>query len=636
LVAETQHDPGAVEIGYADGRRWTIASLPVPVGPARPELALDGETVYVITGAAGSIVSEIASDLARTGGTFYLLDLAPEPERDNPDLARLDTDRDGLKRDLFERIKASGERATPAMVERQLATVERAKAAADAIAAIEGAGGTAHYVSLDLRDGDAVAAAIEQIRSQVGRIDVLLHAAGLEISHFLADKPDAEFDLVFGVKVDGWRNLLSAIGDMPLGATVSFSSIAGRFGNSGQTDYAAANELLARTTASFLANRPDTRGITIDWTAWADIGMASRGSIPKMMAMAGIDMLPPEIGIPAVRNELEAGTRGEVVIAGELGILLSEFDESGGLDISALPDFPRGPMNTTVVGMPINGGLQIETTLDPSEQPFLFDHRIDGTPVLPGVMGIEGFAEATRALFPEWRVAAVEDVEFLAPFKFYRDEPRTVTLYAQLLTDNGDLVAHCRLVGSRTLVGSDRPTQTTHFRARVRLTQAPASSQIEPLSESDNGAVEALDIYRVYFHDPAYQVLERAWRDNGTVIGEMRGELPANHSPGELETALDPRLVELCFQTAGVWQIGRTGKMGLPHRIDRVSVLATEGERQGPLYAVVTPSDDGDSFDAVVADRSGRVYVELSGYRTAELPAAIEPDKRRPLQNAMD
>ena len=38
-------------------------------------------------------------------------------------------------------------------------------------------------------------------------------------------------------------------------------------------------------------------------------------------------------------------------------------------------------------------GLAVRTTLDPVEQSFLDHHRIDGTPVLPGVMGIEGFAE---------------------------------------------------------------------------------------------------------------------------------------------------------------------------------------------------------------------------------------------------
>ena len=48
--------------------------------------------------------------------------------------------------------------------------------------------------------------------------------------------------------------------------------------------------------------------------------MASRGSIPKMMEMAGIDMLPPEVGVPVVRRELTAaGAGGEVVVAGSLG-----------------------------------------------------------------------------------------------------------------------------------------------------------------------------------------------------------------------------------------------------------------------------------------------------------------------------
>ena len=90
------------------------------------------------------------------------------------------------------------------------------------------------------------------------------------------------------------------------------------------------------------------------------------------------------------------------------------------------------------------------TELDPTRQAFLDDHRIDGTPVLPGVMGMEGFAEAAHALLPGWHVSALEDVDLRAPFKFYRDEPRTLELRA-LLRDGGDgtLVADCRLIGRR-------------------------------------------------------------------------------------------------------------------------------------------------------------------------------------------
>ena len=204
------------------------------------------------------------------------------------------TDKDGLKRDLFARIQARGERATPALVEKELAALERAHAALSAIDAVRAAGGTAHYFSVNLTDADAVANIVNQVRKRSGRIDVLLHAAGIERSHFLPDKDPREFDLVFDVKSDGWFNLLHAIGDMPLGATVAFSSVAGRFGNGGQTDYSAANDLLCKITSSFRTTRPQTRGIVIDWTAWGGIGMATRGSIPKMMELAGIDMLPPK------------------------------------------------------------------------------------------------------------------------------------------------------------------------------------------------------------------------------------------------------------------------------------------------------------------------------------------------------
>ena len=76
--------------------------------------------------------------------------------------------------------------------------------------------------------------------------------------------------------------------------------------------------------------------------------------------------------------------------------------------------------------------------------------------------------------------------------------------------------------------------------------------------------VEAAQIYRIYFHGPAYQVLERAWWDGEHIIGEMAEKLPDNHQPPEQPTLMLPRLIELCFQTAGIWEMGTTSRMGLP------------------------------------------------------------------------
>jgi biotin carboxyl carrier protein len=191
----------------------------------------------------------------------------------------------------------------------------------------------AHYHSVNLLDSPALAAVIDDVRRSHGRIDVLLHAGGIEISKPLDAKEPKEFNLVFDIKADGFFSLLKAAQGMPIGATVAFSSVAGRFGNSGQADYSAANDLLCKITSSMRAWRPATRAIVIDWTAWGGIGMATRGSIPKIMEMAGIDILPPEAGIPTIRRELTAGgTRGEIVVGQGLGILAEEFDPTGGLD----------------------------------------------------------------------------------------------------------------------------------------------------------------------------------------------------------------------------------------------------------------------------------------------------------------
>ncbi|MCC6847114.1 MAG: SDR family NAD(P)-dependent oxidoreductase [Deltaproteobacteria bacterium] len=632
LVDEALRDPGAVEIGRHARERWTVALVERPAADGRGGLALGRESVFVVTGAAGSIVAAITADLAAAaGGVFHLLDRVPAPAPDDPDVVRFARDREGLKRDVFERLKARGERATPALVERELAGIERRHAAASAIAAIEASGGSAHYHCVDLLDGAAVAAVVEDVRSRHGRIDVLLHAAGLEVSRTLPDKPPEEFDRVFDVKSDGWFNLLRAIGDLPLAATVAFGSIAGRFGNRGQTDYSAANDLLCKSTASFRVTRPTTRGLVIDWTAWRDIGMAARGSIPQMMALAGIDMLPPDAGIPTIRRELVAGgCDGEVVVAGSLGVLAAERDPSGGLDPAAVDVAAAGPMVGRVVAHGVADGLRVETELDPRRQPFLDDHRIDGIAVLPGVMGIEAFAEVAALAAPGWQVDAVEDVEFLAPFKFYRDEPRTLTIAAQLVAaEDAELVAECRLSGSRTLAGQSAPTVTVHFTGRVRLRRSrPPLGAARVPGADGSAAIGPETVYRVYFHGPAYRVLGAVARAGDGVIGRFAGGRPANHAPPSAPTRMAPRLVELCFQTAGMREIAASGRLALPRRVGRLRVASAAPEDGATAFVTTAPLAGDGAVDVVVVGADGAPLVRLEGYATVALPAEVAPEDR--------
>jgi hypothetical protein len=346
------------------------------------------------------------------------------------------------------------------------------------------------------------------------------------------------------------------------------------------------------------------------------------------------------------------GTRGEIVIGQRLGVLLNEFDPTGGLEVnraevSAEKRSPaQGPagcgvMCGVMIGKIASAGLfsplTIETMLDPAIQPFLHDHQIDGTPVLPGVMGIEAFAEAALCLLPGWHVEAIEDVNFLAPFKFYRNEPRPVTVEAVIHPHGDGLIADCRLLGRRPLPNQSEPQVTTHFTARARLVKhAPALVTVPALGPPDGHIIEAADIYRLYFHGPAYQVIERAWWDGRRIVGLMAKGLRNNHHPSGLPALMAPRLIELCFQTAGVWEMGVEGRMGLPQHIDRVSLLVCDPEEaEGQLYAVVTPNPFEGSFDAEVVDAKGTRYLQLSGYRTVTVPGAVDAGRLEALRAAM-
>jgi len=139
--------------------------------------------------------------------------------------------------------------------------------------------------------------------------------------------------------------------------------------------------------------------------------------------------------------------------------------------------------------------------------------------------------------------------------------------------------------------------------------------------------IEAADIYRVYFHGPAYQVVERAWWDGDQMFGLMATNLGKNHDPAERPTLMAPRLIELCFQTAGLWQLAVHGQMGLPQHIDQVRVWGSSDLAKTPLYALVTPSSQQGSFDAEVVDTAGNCYVHLSAYRTVAVPVDAEAVK---------
>ena len=195
-------------------------------------------------------------------------------------------------------------------------------------------------------------------------------------------------------------------------------------------------------------------------------------------------------------------------------------------------------------------------------------------------MGIEGFAEAARALLPDWTVVAIEDVELLAPFKFYRDEPRVLELRA-LVRDGGDgtLLADCRLIGRRELPGQgEQETRPLHRPRAAGARGAGGAERGGPAGRRRRRRATTTSTACTSTAPPT-RCSTTPTATTGCSSAAWPPTCPPTTIPPQQPTEIAPRLIELCFQTAGVWELGTAGRMALPTHVDRV--LALRRSRRG-------------------------------------------------------
>ena len=199
-------------------------------------------------------------------------------------------------------------------------------------------GATVDYARADVRDADAMRQVLDRWCGRFGPIAGLIHGAGVIQDKLLRDKTPESFDRVLGIKVEGALTLARLLDPRSLRFAAFFSSVAGRFGNRGQADYAAANEALNKL-AIWLDRRWPGRVVSLLWGPWSGVGMVS--DLEGHLGRRGLGMIAPEQGASRLADELSRGTKGdvEVVVAGELGPLADsappETAADGELDVRA-------------------------------------------------------------------------------------------------------------------------------------------------------------------------------------------------------------------------------------------------------------------------------------------------------------
>ena len=186
--------------------------------------------------------------------------------------------------------------------------------------------GRVEYRQLDLDDAAQAARLVGAIVAEHGRLDGILHSAGMTADAFIVKKTDAELRAVLAPKVAGTVNLDEASADVDLDFFVLFSSVSGALGNVGQADYAAANGFMGHFAAyrNRLADAGQRRGrtVAIDWPLWQEGGMQVDAASRELLFQAsGVRPLRTATGIAAFHRCLALGHGRSLVLEGDLARL---------------------------------------------------------------------------------------------------------------------------------------------------------------------------------------------------------------------------------------------------------------------------------------------------------------------------
>ncbi|WDD90504.1 amino acid adenylation domain-containing protein (plasmid) [Burkholderia sp. FERM BP-3421] len=165
-------------------------------------------------------------------------------------------------------------------------------------------------LAVDIADADDVKRAVASIVAKHGRIDAVIHSAGVIGDAYLRHGRAVDAEPVFASKLRGGANLDDATRDLDLKCFVLFSSLSA-LGSPGQAAYAVANaylnQLALQRNRAALGGRRRGRSFAIGWPLWLDGGMAMAPERRALMReRTGLDSLTTDQGLAILDAVLNA------------------------------------------------------------------------------------------------------------------------------------------------------------------------------------------------------------------------------------------------------------------------------------------------------------------------------------------
>jgi hypothetical protein len=335
-----------------------------------------------------------------------------------------------------------------------------------------------------------------------------------------------------------------------------FSSVAGRFGNVGQADYACANEILNAIAGFGQQKLTDCRFISMCWGPF-DGGMVT-ADLARMFKNQGIGLIPLEGGAKHVVAELLFSgpeTTETVIGVGD--------PELGGRRGAKIPE-----------------KWEIPHSLIPEKCQWLMDHRLKSAPVLPMAFAIEWVAEAAKQVFPELYLYQINNFEVLRGISFdsAAKEPAKPVNFRFHLKKAAEQPTQGLLLDVEIRQDEKNPTPVPNYKAQVLLlTETPDKSQqkpeMPPMQNLDKTVAEAYKNY--LFHGPSLQCIKSiAGISAQAIAGKLACSKPELMEKGHNSNwQTEPVLMDGLAQLGLIWLGTHKQCIGIPQRLKTYTQL---------------------------------------------------------------
>ncbi len=603
---------GEVEMGL-DGDYCNIpvmeaAALPA-ILPEADSLNLQQGEVAVITGGARGVTAQCAIRLAKeTGCTIVLLGRSPEPFEE-PSWANGISDAPGLKKAIlvneFKDLKPA-----PSDIEdryRHLAANREIRFTLEQINRLNAKG---VYFSVDIRDNERLAPIFSRIRETLGPVSALIHGAGVVADKLIVDKTREQFETVFSTKVSGLYTLLSLTKPDPVKYLALFSSIAARTGNTGQADYAAANEALNKTAAWFARQNPQTRVVSINWGPW-EAGMVNP-SLKKEFQRKGIDLIPVNAGAACLTREMAAAKPAAV-----------EIVIGGGLTPEKGKDHLPSPKHYTRV---------LTRNVSTGQVPILDAHIIDGRPVVPFALLIELMAHGAEKNNPGLVFAGMDNMRLLKGVRLPADGPSDtgidLTLKVTKCTPEDDGYGCSGILTSTCGQQEIRHAAGTCILASS-LPEPPVLSKTITMDLHEPSLTITQAYGQVLFHGKDLECITRIKGVSAKGIEVFALTAPEIEkwykTPHSKFWTIDPMLLDAAFQAAILWTWETKKQVCLPSFLAGLRLYSSYRKIQdGPVRILFTVNEQTRHKIKgyfTFLDQQGTVLAGITGFEAVTAPS---------------